>query len=519
MIDLVKKYLEINKFSHLHSEFDEAFLSHPNYPSLYAITDSLSLLSIENIAVKVPKEQFFELPSNFLTIYKNNIALVSKNATSITVSMEGVKTQTLTFNEFLNDWNQIVVAIEPNATLNNNTKKTFSKWYLFILPCIVLTSLSLVFNSHSLNTILLLTTSVIGLIFSVFVLQEKLGVKNEIASKLCSLNVNTSCDSVIKSDRSDINKWFGFSDLSLLFFSISVMSILIQPNESVLWIGVLSGFAIPVIVYSIWLQKVELKKWCVLCLIISSIILLQSLIFGLMISFIKMVYVSSFGFLFSVVLIASLWFLVKPVLNGKIKFEKETNELKRFKRDYRLFEFLSKDIPFIDGLDGLKGIQIGDSDVENQVTIIISPSCGHCHKAFNDAYELIKKFPERISLNVLFNINPENKDNPYKVVVESMLAIHNINPEKAEEAIVDWHINKMEFEQWKQKWAVAYVDMLVNHQVYEQYHWCLKNEFNFTPVKIINDKMFPKEYEINELKYFINDFSNEKGEKLVLAHI
>jgi hypothetical protein len=52
--------------------------------------------------------------------------------------------------------------------------------------------------------------------------------------------------------------------------------------------------------------------------------------------------------------------------------------------------------------------------------------------------------------------------------------------------------------------------MKVNHQIHQQYNWCSENEFNYTPVKIINDKLFPKEYDINELKYFLNDFSEEK---------
>ena len=38
----------------------------------------------------------------------------------------------------------------------------------------------------------------------------------------------------------------------------------------------------------------------------------------------------------------------------------------------------------------------------------------------------------------------------------------------------------------------------------------MKNNFNYTPVKIVNDKLFPTEYELNELKYFLNDFIEEK---------
>ena len=51
--------------------------------------------------------------------------------------------------------------------------------------------------------------------------------------------------------------------------------------------------------------------------------------------------------------------------------------------------------------------------------------------------------------------------------------------------------------------------LIIQTQVQNQYYWCLKNEFNYTPVKIINGNQFPDGYGISELKYFINDFHQE----------
>ena len=175
-----------------------------------------------------------------------------------------------------------------------------------------------------------------------------------------------------------------------------------------------------------------------------------------------------------------------------------------------MFQFLSKKIPSMIGFKQLEGLQFGNKNADVQLTIIISPSCGHCHKAFEEGFELLSKFPERVFLHVLFNINPENEQNPYKKVVESLLAINNAAPENRDEAISDWHIKKMTLEEWKEKWTLNVIDMKVNQQIHEQYNWCLKNEFNYTPVKIINDALFPNEYEISDLKYFLHDFSEEK---------
>lgn len=167
----------------------------------------------------------------------------------------------------------------------------------------------------------------------------------------------------------------------------------------------------------------------------------------------------------------------------------------------------------------MEGLHFGDSNAAIKLTLILSPSCGHCHEAFKEAFELVSKFPKKIFLKVLFNINPENDQNIYKVVVESLLVINNLIPEKIEEAIFDWHVQKMELQEWKEKWIVEFIDMKSAEQIHKQYNWCLQNGFNYTPIKIVNKKLFPKEYEIEELKYFLNDFSEESEtvENLILA--
>lgn len=81
MLKLIQKFLQINRYSEVKNEFKDLFLSHPNYPSLFAITDSFDLLSIENAAIRVPKEQIVDLPSNFLAYFKDELILVEKPKT------------------------------------------------------------------------------------------------------------------------------------------------------------------------------------------------------------------------------------------------------------------------------------------------------------------------------------------------------------------------------------------------------------------------------------------------------
>lgn len=511
MINIVKKYLEKNNYLSQKDSFEELYSSHPNYPSVYAITDTFDLLSIENIAVKIPKEQFEALPEQFLTFYNKEFVLVSKSGLFIGIETEEKK-QKISINDFLNSWEGIVIAVEPNTIDAYASGKVELKWLKYVLPALVLISLSILQSNYSLENFLLLLTTLTGLLLSIFIIQEDLGVKNEAVAKLCNINANTSCSSVIKSDKSKVSKGMNFSDLPLIFFGVNFLAILFQPTQTSNLIALLSLVSFPVILYSIWLQKFQLKKWCVLCLAVSLVIALQGIVCLFMFEYpedFKIERIPFQGYMFFAVLFISVWLYLKPILKAKINAEKSVNKLKKFKRNYNVFRFLLKEITHLDGFEKLEGLEFGNPNAAMQLTLILSPSCGHCHKAFQDAYELVQEFPERTFLKVLFNLNPENNDNPYKIVVESLLTINNYDSKKVKEAIIDWHINKMELDAWKKKWLVNVVDMKANNQVHEQYRWCLSNEFNYTPVKIINNKLFPTEYDVKELKYFLSDFSEE----------
>lgn len=516
MLKLVQKFLQINRYSEIKNEFKDLFLSHPNYPSLFAITDSLDLLSVENAAVRVSKEQIVDLPSNFLAYFKEELILVEKAKNFVRINTIKKGSLKLSYEKFLLDWNGVIVAIEPNNVVARENLKVEYNWLKYTLPLLLIVGLSFFYNSYDLFSLVFLGTSILGLFVSVFIVQEKLGFKNSIISKFCNLSSNSSCNSVINSKEGNGNKWVSFSDLPLIFFGASLIAVLVQPLQSAIFIGFLSLLAIPVIVSSIWIQKFEIQKWCVMCLVVSAIIFTQSVIwFSSDLFTLSFTFPEMFPFLFAVVLIVPIWSILKTMIKNILSNDNSLKEMKKFKRNYSLLNFLSKKVPDTNGFEDLRGLNFGNRNAAVKLSVIISPSCEHCHKTFQEAFDLVLRFPDKIFLNVLFNINPENIDNPYKAVVERLLTINRATPGKTVEAISDWHIKKIGLKKWLKKWHVDSVSIMINQEIQRQYEWCSKNNFNYTPVKIVNDRIFPNEYELSELKYFLNDFI-EETDSLVL---
>jgi len=511
MLKLVQKFLQINRYSEIKNEFKDLFLSHPNYPSLFAITDSLDLLSVENAAVRVSKEQIVDLPSNFLAYFKEELILVEKAKNFVRINTIKKGSLKMSYEKFLLDWNGVVVAIEPNNVVARENLKIEFSWLKYGMPLLLLVGLSFFYNTYDSFSLVFLTTSILGFLVSIFIVQEKLGFKNSIISRICNLSSNSSCSSVINDNQIIENKWISLPDLPLIFFSASLVAILVQPLNSAIFVGFLSLLAIPIIVSSIWIQKFEIQKWCVMCLIVSALIFVQSVIwFASDLFTLTFSFGTIFPFLLAVALLTPIWFVLKGIIKKILATESALKETIKFKRNYSLLNFLSKKVPSTKGFEDLRGLNFGNRNAVVKLSVIISPSCEHCHKTFQEAFDLVLRFPDKIYLNVLFNINPENVDNPYKTVVERLLSINRATPGKTVEAISDWHIKKMSLKKWLKKWHIENVSMMIKQEINKQYEWCSKNDFNYTPVKIVNEKIFPNEYELSELKYFLNDFVEEK---------
>jgi hypothetical protein len=510
MLKLVQKFLQINRYSDIKNEFKDLFLSHPNYPSLFAITDSFDILSIENAAIRVPKEQVEDLPANFLAYLNDELALVEKAKNYVRITTEKKSGVKMSYDKFLLDWNGVIVAIEPNNVVARENLKVEFNWLKYSVPIFLLVGLSFYYNTYNIYSVIFLITSLLGFIVSIFIVQEKLGFKSGIISRFCNLSSNSSCNSVINANEETENKVLNFSDLPIIFFGASFAAILIQPLESAIFIGFLSLLAIPIIVSSIWIQKFDIQKWCVMCLMISFLIFTQSAIwFASDLFTLEFTFESVFPFLFLLAFLIPIWYSIKPMIRNIHSNDNSLKELKKFKRNYSLLQFLSKKVAYTNGFEDLRGLNFGNRNAAVKLAIIISPSCGHCHKTFHEAFDLVLRFPDKIYLNVLFNINPDNTENPYKIVVERLLTINRTSPGKTVEAISDWHIKKMNLKKWLKKWRAEPVSMLISQEINKQYEWCSKNNFNYTPVKIVNEKLFPNEYELHELKYFLTDFVEE----------
>lgn len=504
MLEIVKAYLLENKYQNKISEFEEAFNSHPNYPSLFALTDSLAIVGVDNVAAKVDKEELANLPNTFLAILKDGLNFVQKDTDGIQVKNDSGKSAFLSKEVFLQNWEGIVVAIQEEDNEPFIDNKNVLNSFVLIFLAIGLFILKILADSFfSVTSILVFVMSLIGFFTSLLILNSKYNdVKNPFVQKMCNSNsLIISCENVIDSKFSKINNWLEFSDLPFVYFSSALISNIIMPRlfSEIIMINVL---LLPVIFYSIWLQKFQIKKWCTLCLMVSLIVVTTSLLY--FISSSEYNY-NEFHVLFVVFSFVTLfWQVLKSKLKSELKGKAENLSLKKIKRNPDVFFKLLKGINCPDSLEKFNKIIIGNKTREVNLSLILSPSCSHCHNAYQEAITLQKSFVDTLKIEVFYNVNPKNESNIYRDLVLRVLQINREDPALSLKALNDWHLIGMDLEKWFSKWGKEYDEISLSN-LEKQYAWCQVNEFNYAPVRLINRKFLPQEYTINDLKYFINE--------------
>ncbi|GLB48615.1 vitamin K epoxide reductase family protein [Neptunitalea lumnitzerae] len=494
--------------------FDDIYNSHPNYPSLYAITESYSQLGIENAALRIPKDQIDELPTHFMAQIADQksegLSLVTKKNDAFMVESYEQKKQTYSKKQFLEQWTGIVLLVEDNPNKETSSFK-LTKSLVFavvLLGVIVLPHIKA--QSFILEVCIYQCIALAGIAIGYFVIEKDISnSRNNLGNAICNMGKSKNCEAVLESDFGKLPGNISLKELPLVYF----MSNLLFLSFSVAYpiVGLVSILSVPIIAYSIYLQSVKIKSWCTFCLITAALLALNST------TYIAIHGVTQFTIptTISLVIYAIVGLLVYQIIHQFIQFQKEQNilkhtsyEFKRFKNNPDIFTSCTKPLDFSNEYQKLPLIELGNPKAANNLTLFLSPFCGHCHKAYKTAIELLETGDNNLSLTIGFNVNPENEQNPSIPILKAILNIYLAAPEQIKEALYDKHIEPMQREEWLKKWDKPLKnEAQINHLLYAQYTWCQKNNFAYTPVKVINGQLFPNEYQLTDLKYLLNELT------------
>ncbi|MEO0526645.1 MAG: vitamin K epoxide reductase family protein [Bacteroidota bacterium] len=532
---LLKKFIEKQNYRINLKELKFQLLSHPSYPSLHSVTGILNHFNMDNVALEVPKdrETLVQLPETFLSITTaKQYILVFRYEHHVQLLFNAKEKKNISIDEFLHTWSGIVVAMEKAdiQTDKRGMLRSISLKPLYAFTIVLIIGLFF-YYSPSLFAGLHFTFSLVGIFISVLIVRHELGYNSKAVDKFCTSNEYTNCDAVLNSGGASLSKYVKLSDICVVYFmGISLYWILFSALslESSI-IPILAILGIPVTLYSLYYQARIVKKWCPLCLGIVGVLWLQFFSLsavGFSVIGLALDTINLFILFLSILVITSVWFLLRPLL----KERKELKELQishhKFIRNFDLFnamlsqaESIETSIPQLHG----KEIILGNTNAPLSLLIITNPSCFYCKAAHSDLEKIVTKNPTEINVTIRFSVRTDNQgDLAYRVTNRLLELYHTTSKERYSLSLNEAYAAKADLKKWLKKWGDVTTNVYAK-TLQIQKEWCLENNINFTPALYINGRPFPKEYDRENLSYFIDDLIDqlhmelEQNENLEIA--
>jgi hypothetical protein len=514
---LLKKLLEKNDVFFDKQELAFQIQTHPSYPSLHSITGVLDHFNIENVAANVPVDAkaLIQLPDCFIAqIEKDNnkdLVLVNKEKLGYSILNSSTKKQKITEDEFLKKFTGIIVAVDQAEENVNPKSSSNTLKFLSVGLSILFASFFIFINLGHWYTVVYFGLCIAGIIASIAIIKQELGLKSSIGDAFCSgQNEKKDCDAVLTSKGAEIIKGYKLSDFSILYFTGLAVLTFIQIANPVISFTI-SILAIPVTLYSLYYQYVVIKKWCLLCLSIVGVLWTQALF-----PFITNKYINNFiinDFLvFGIVALAVLLLLnyIKPLFTDVHKLKKEKIESVKFKRNYTLFESLLNKSPQINTeLSDSNEIIFGNLNSNLEITLITNPFCGHCKPVHTHIAEILHRYHNSVKVKIRFSVNTKDENSDLVKITSRLIEIYNTTGEKDCLLAMDDIYNEEIPNNWFKKWSDCSKKETYILELEKESNWCKAKTINFTPEILINGKSFPKEYNRSDLMYFIEDLHED----------
>ncbi|WP_299678414.1 vitamin K epoxide reductase family protein [uncultured Dokdonia sp.] len=493
-------------------------LSHADYPSVKAITDTLDYFGIDNIAANVPIDALSQLPNLFLALIEEEgdttLALVQQQKNGVQIRTIQDKKEKRSIQEFTSQWTGTIVAIEENKKRAPLVTSFNTRMIALLVALLFAVVTTLIFTPSIPHAIYILLT-VFGCFVSYLISKESIGVKDRMTSKVCNALSSTlnSCATVITSKEGRINKAFGLGDASLVYFTSLFFAITFLGIHPSILLAVAIG-SVFVLGYSIYLQAIQIKQWCGLCLLVSVVLISQFVTVFLLFSG----WDFSFQYLSKALVITMgitlLWGYVKPLLL-------RSQELRTTKKEY--FSFKRNKLFFTTALqqETLENIQIlpqeaqlyfGNREAPIQLTAYSNPLCGYCVAAFELYDRLLTQFPTDVGIQFVFN-TPKDLENPATQIAKRTLEVYRKSKTDAFNALKDWFGDR-DVDCWMEKHGTPNTMLLMDDRTLEMHREVAQqNNINYTPETLIGNQKFPKKYyEYEDLLLFVEILKERANE-------
>jgi uncharacterized membrane protein/thiol-disulfide isomerase/thioredoxin len=465
--------------------------SHPDYPSLLAIQDTLEELGINAYACSGTKEELRAEAKPFLAhfsagggylVYAANVADAEKKV-----------------KDFDKHWSGHVLFMDkPAAYGNTEHDKRFKQerlnryFALFAIMLVLASIIGLAIYQGNTPVLLLAITNTIGLCFAGLIAQKEFGISNSVTEKICSMAKHSRCEAVILSKGAKLFNWLTWGDVGIIYFSTSLLfllySLLTWQPVSLYYLISLAGLIFPF--YSVYYQWRVVKQWCMLCLGVLAVLMMGGIV-SLFYWDLNTAFSPSATALFPFsgigMFMLAIWQLAKSAIQKLQRTVLYQIQAIRTKRNPQILNALleNEKIQIEDLPEAGEAVVFGNSNAPYKMVIACNPYCGPCAKAHKAVEELIEKYPHSLQVAIRFAIDSTDESDPKVSMVKDIIKAAKQQPYKA---VRDWY-HLFDREKFLQMHPVNGED--VSTELEKQVIWTKQAGISATPTFFIGGRKLP----------------------------
>ncbi len=524
LIPLLIRHMNLLNINCDVKQLELVLLSAPSFPSVFSIVQTFNYFGLDAFAYKadymalsnismpaivfiatekfdrfVMLHQFSETNVIYFDTFENKYFEVTKDF----------------FNEI---WTGIIITTEKHENKKGyKSENSYLKYSIYLaIPFLIVYTLA----TNSLSYLLfffsgLFILKLSGLWFSIGLVKQEYNSSYSVFDKFCKISSSFSCTDVLKSKASKLFNKISLADIGFIYFTTGIVA---------LYLGLLTGLTIPVlqilfylaviscpfIAFSILYQGLVIKKWCLLCLSVMSVLTLEIILFLFFpykILFNDIISTTEV-FLFSLLISTLILFLTKKSLeNQVIAF---TNSIS-FLRVKRMPEFITlifsnqKKIP--QHLND--SLIIGKVDAPIVITTLLSTTCTSCVQTANDVILLLENYPSFIKWHLRFDGLQTTENN---IINENPVYLYELlrqqeNTHIQLKIIKEWYKLKS-MRKFSKKYPLKEITEVTNNDFSIHIRNNLILNTDKVPSIWINNRIFPTEYLLDDIRFLLTDIES-----------
>ncbi|MDO7851833.1 vitamin K epoxide reductase family protein [Hymenobacter convexus] len=520
LIDVVEVLLKEINASVSRTSIATTLQHHPDYPSLFAVTDSLSHWKIENSPVRLTSAELSQARPPFIAHLKDNQLVVVTKIEPHQVSYFHTRPARDTTEAFVSRWSGISVLVSAAGRVREPdflARRRAEHLRRLRLPALGLVVASaLVVAGAGLGSALLaslLVTKLLGMVLC-GLLVKSLAHDSTTLNSLCEASAKTSCKEVLHSSAAQLFGFIGLSDIGMVYFSGAGLALLAglglgRATEVATVLKGLSLASVVVVFFSVYYQAAVVRKWCVLCLGVMAVLLLDVVIFllaGQSLALGEIQVLPVVVVVGALIGAASIWSYLQEFQETRVAGRTYRARYARLKNNPTVFQALLAASPsMLPTPAGAPEVVLGTPEAALHLVLVLSPYCAPCAAMVTELVQLLDDAGSKIRVSLRFStFSVYEGEAKNQAILCFMELYRRLSKQDFTDALAFWY-ETMDMEAFLVRYPGLaehrpHLPQLLENAV----AWSIAANITHTPMAFVNNRKLPQNYALKDLRYFVN---------------